>query len=65
MNMCIVCEFWSKVRLRTFGYVAMGSALLFILRSRLTLYFTRSGVHRVKVVLSGFSVLWHHHPYIY
>ena len=31
----------------------MGSALLFIFRSRLSLY---SGVNRVQVVLSGFSV---------
>ena len=31
----------------------MGSAVLFILRSRLLLY---SAVNRVKVVLSGFSV---------
>ena len=35
--------FRSKVRPRTFGCVAMGSALLFIVRSRL------------QVVLSGFS----------
>ena len=34
----------------------MGSAVLFILRSRLLLHFTRSEVNRVQVVLSGFSV---------
>ena len=34
----------------------MGSAVLFILRSRLLLYSAGSGVHRVQVVLSGFSV---------
>ena len=30
MNVCAVCEFGSKVRPRTFGCVAMGSAVLFI-----------------------------------
>ena len=34
----------------------MGSAVLFILRSRLLLYSAGSGVNRVHVVLSGFSV---------
>ena len=47
----------SKVRPRTFGCVAMGSGVLFILRSRLLLYFAGSGVNRVQVVLSGFSVI--------
>ena len=46
----------SKVGPRTFGCVAMGSAVLFILRSRLLLYSAGSGVNRVQVVLSGFSV---------
>ena len=45
----------SKVIHRTFGCVAMGSALLFILRSRLLVYSSGSGVNRVQVVLSGFS----------
>ena len=49
-------SFGSKVRSRTFGCVAMGSALLFILRSRLLLYSARPGVNRVQVVLSGFRV---------
>ena len=49
-------SFVSKVRPRTFGCVAMGSAVLFNLRSRLLLYSVRSGVNRVQVVLSGFSV---------
>ena len=31
-------SFWSKVRPRTFGCIAMGSALLFIVRSRLLVY---------------------------
>ena len=34
----------------------MGSAMLFIFRSRLLLYSAGSGVNRVQVVLSGFSV---------
>ena len=41
---------------RTFGCIAMGSAVLFIFRSRLLLYSASSGVNRVQVVLSGFSV---------
>ena len=36
--------------------VAMGSAVLFILRSRLFLCSAGSGVNRVQFVLSGFSV---------
>ena len=36
--------------------VAMGSAVLFNLRSRLLLYSAGSGVNRVQVVVSGFSV---------
>ena len=36
----------------------MHSAVLFILRSRLLLYSTGSGVNRVQVVLSGLSVRW-------
>ena len=39
----------------TFGCVAMGSALLFIVRSRLLVYSAGSGVNRVQVVLSGFN----------
>ena len=45
---------WSRPR--TFGCVAMGSALLFIARSRLLVYSAGSGVNRVQVVLSGFSM---------
>ena len=56
MNVCGVCEYGSKVRPRTFGCVAMGSAVLFILRSRLLLYSAGSGVNRVQVVLSTFGV---------
>ena len=54
MSMLYV-SFGSKVRPRTFGCVAMGSALLFIVRSRLLIYSAGSGVNRVQVVLSGFS----------
>ena len=55
--MCVLyVSFGSKVRPRTFGCVAMGSAVLFILRSRLLFYSAGSGVNRVQVVLSGFSV---------
>ena len=55
--MCVLnVSFGSKVRTRTFGFVAMGSALLCIFRSRLLLYSAGSGVNRVQVVLSGFSV---------
>ena len=44
--MCVLyVSFGSKVRLRTFGCVAMGSAVLFILRSRLLLYSAGSGVN--------------------
>ena len=49
-------SFGSKVRPRTFGCVAMGSAVLFILRPRLLLYSAGSGVNRVHIVLFAFSV---------
>ena len=53
--MCVLyVSFGSKVRPRTFGCVAMGSAVL--LRSRLLLYSAGYGGNRVQVVLSGFSV---------
>ena len=55
--MCVMYViFGSKVRPRTFGCLAMGSAVLFILRSRLLLYSAGSGVNRVQVILSGLSV---------
>ena len=54
--MCVLhVSFWSKVRHRTFGCIAMGSTVLFILRSKLLVYSAGSGVNRVQVVLSGFS----------
>ena len=56
-KMCMLyVNFGSKVRPITFGCVAMGSAVLLILRSRLLVYSTGSGANRVQVVLCGFSV---------
>ena len=56
--MCVLyASFVSKVRPRTFGSVTLGSAVLFTLGSRLLVYSTGTGVNRVKVVLSGFSVI--------
>ena len=49
-------SFGYKVRPRTLGCVDMGSAVLFILRSRLLSYSAGSVVNRVQVVLSGLSV---------
>ena len=55
--MCVLyVSFGSTVSHRTFGCVTMGNAVLFILRSRLLLYTAGSGVNRVQVGLSGFSV---------
>ena len=55
--MCVLyVRFGSKLRPITFECVAMGSTVLSILRSRLLLYSAGSGVNRVQVVLSGFSV---------
>ena len=42
-------SFGSRVRPRTFGCVAMGSAGLFISRSRLLLYSAGSGVNSVRL----------------
>ena len=56
LRCCVLyVSFGSKVRPRTFGCVAMGSALLFIVRSRLLVYSAGSGVYIVQFVLSGFS----------
>ena len=55
--MCVLyVSFGSNVKPRTFECVSMGSAVLFMLRSRLHLYSGGSRVNRVQVVLSGFSV---------
>ena len=52
--MCVLyVSFGCKVTPRTFGCIAMGSAVLFILRSRLLLYSAWTGENRVQVVLSG------------
>ena len=52
VSLCRCCIFVSCI----FGCVDMRSAVLFICRSRLLLYSAGSGVNRVQVVLSGFSV---------
>ena len=55
--MCVLyVSYGSKVRPRTFGCIAMSSALLCMFRSRLLVYSAGSGVNRVQVVLSGFSM---------
>ena len=55
--MCVLyVSFGAKVRPRTLGCVAMGSAVLFILRFRLLFFSAGSGVNTMQVVLSGFSV---------
>ena len=55
--MCVLyVSFWSKVRPRTIVCVAMGSTVLFILRSKLLVYSAGSGVNRVQADLSGFRV---------
>ena len=55
--MCVqYVSFVSKVRPKPFGCVAMGIAVLFILRSRFLLYSAGYGVNRVQVVLSEFCV---------
>ena len=57
MWMCVLyVSFGSKVRPRNFGCVDMGCALLFIVTSRLLVYYEGSGVNRVQVVLSGFNI---------
>ena len=48
-------SFGSKVRTIIFGCVAMGSAVRFILRSRLLVYSAGSAVNRVQVVMSEFN----------
>ena len=50
--MCVLhVSFGPKVRPQTFGCVAMGSAVLFILRSILLVHFAGSRVNRVHVVM--------------
>ena len=58
LRICVsYVSFGSKVKPRNFGWVAIGSALLFIFRSRLHFYSAGSEVNIVQVVLSGFSVI--------
>ena len=57
--MCVTMlyvSFGSKVRPRLCGCVVMGSAVLLILRFILLVYSIGSGVNRVLVGMSGFSV---------
>ena len=55
--MCVLyVSFGFKVRPKMLVCVDMGSEVLFILRSRLLLYSVASGMNRVQVVLSGFSM---------
>ena len=55
--MCVLyVSFGSKVRRRTFRCLTMGSAVLFILRSRLLLDSAGSVGNRGQVVVSGFNV---------
>ena len=55
--MCVLyVSFWSKEKPRTFWCVAMGSEVMFIFSYLLLLYSVESGVNKVQVVLSGFSV---------
>ena len=56
MDVCAVCEFWVYGKTQNLWVLAMGSALLFIVRSKLLVYSAGSGVNRVQVVLSGFSM---------
>ena len=49
-------SFVYKVRPRTFGCVAMGSTVVFILRSSLLLYAAGSEVYRAQADLTGFCV---------
>ena len=56
-DMCVLCmSFGYKIRPTPFGCVAMGSEVLFILRSRFLVYSAGSGVNRVQIVLAGFCV---------
>ena len=64
-GLCACTEMWmwvlyvsfgSKSRPRTFRYIAMGTALLCILRSILLIYSAGFGVNTVQVVLSRFGM---------
>ena len=49
-------NFLFKKKIGLLYVIAMGSEVLFLLMPRLLLYSAGSGVNRVQVVLSGFSV---------
>ena len=54
---CVCCsEFWVKVKAHQLWVRCHGYTVLFILRYILLLYSAGSGVNRLHVVLSGFSV---------
>ena len=56
--MCVLyVSFESNVRHRTFGCDAMGSAVLFILRSSLLVHSAGSRLNGEQVGLTGFSVM--------
>ena len=55
--MCVLyVNFGSKVRPRTFGCVAMGSALLFIVRSRLLVYSLITHCMQIQIKI---TIFWH------
>ena len=55
--MCVLhVSFGSKVRPRTCGCVAMGSVFFVIFGPDCSVHSAASGVNRVQVVLSGFSM---------
>ena len=56
MRVLRCCECVCCMRVLGLPRFAMGSAVLFILRSKLLLYSAGSAVNRMLVVLSGFSV---------
>ena len=57
MNVCAVCEFGVEGKApKSLGALPYVVQCCLFFRSRLLLYSTGSGVHKVQVVLSGFSV---------
>ena len=56
VNVCVYVSFGSTVRLRIFRCFAMGSAVLFVMRSRLLKIIFRRAWSEQCVVLPGFSV---------
>ena len=57
MKACDCMLVWGlRLRPRIFGYVSMGSGVLFNLRSRFFVYSAGSGLNRVQTVLARFSL---------